>query len=170
MIYHSCFQEGKVCDWLITVCLKHAARFDGWNNVWTELHLEAEPEGEDGRHSVILQHTVVAIFEAYFCEVLWADAAVLCRLEVVPSHRHHPFFTNIWTCQREPEGANGEANKYLNQERLAGTLNIKLGFVCLYTHYMKIPSFFFCRFFFNNTSSTWGLIKYLSFNITNDTI
>lgn len=64
----------------------------------------------------------------------------------------------------------GEANKYLNQERLAGTLNIKLGFVCLYTHYMKIPSFFFCRFFFNNTSSTWGLIKYLSFNITNDTI
>lgn len=53
----------------------------------------------------------------------------------------------------------GEANKYLNQERLAGTLNIKLGFVCLYTHYMKIPFVLFCRICFNNTSSTWETLE-----------
>lgn len=49
-------------------------------------------------------------------------------------------------------------NKYLNQEQLDGILNIKRGFVCLYTHYMKIP--FFCRICFNNTSSTWGWKKW----------
>lgn len=67
------------------------------------LHLDAEGEGEERRHGVLLQYPVVTLsLEAVFGEVLRADVTVLCWLKVVPPHRRHPFSTNIWACQRKP--------------------------------------------------------------------
>lgn len=79
---------------------------DGWKPS-EPLHLDVEVEDEERWHSVVLQHSVVALaLEAVFGEVLRADVAVLCGLEVVPPHRCHPLPTYVWTCQREP----GEIN------------------------------------------------------------
>lgn len=86
---------------------------DGWK-CSELLHLDVEVEGEQRRHSVVLQHSVVALApEAVLSEVLRADAAVLGGLEVVPPHRRHPFTTNIWTCQREPGEIDKQQNKKL---------------------------------------------------------
>lgn len=55
-------------------------------------------EAEERGHCILLQYPVVAFtFEAVFGEVLGADVAVFCRLEVVPPHRSNPFSANVWS-------------------------------------------------------------------------
>lgn len=53
---------------------------------------------EERRHSIILQHAVVAVLsERVFGEVLRADAAVLRGFKVSSLYGSHPFFTHIWS-------------------------------------------------------------------------
>lgn len=67
--------------------------------------LDADVEGEERWHSVVLQHSVVTLgLEAVLGEMLRADIAVLCGLKVVPPQCRHPFPANNGTCQRKSGG------------------------------------------------------------------
>lgn len=78
-----------------------------WLNIcilmnYKDYDLDVEVEVEEWRHSIVLQHSVVTLrFETFLGEMLWADVAVLCGLEVVAPQCCHPFTTNNGACQRE---------------------------------------------------------------------
>ncbi|MED6279267.1 hypothetical protein CHARACLAT_032764 [Characodon lateralis] len=73
--------------------------------------LHAQATAEQRRNSVLLQHPVVAFpLEALLGEVLRADVAVLCWLEVAPPHRCDPLPTDIRTGQRKSDRIHDQKN------------------------------------------------------------